>query len=237
MKKPDVKVVMLGDMNVGKTSLLHRFAERKFQDTVSTVGGAFFLKQWGPYNISIWDTAGREQFHGLGSMYCRGAAAVILVYDVTNSQSLAELEERFLALTDTANEDCIFAVAGNKVDLTDDYAFLCDTEQGMQNVVPASPVSLKVRKHVVLYDAMALYKRILKYKMLDSKNVPVAEKMCFETSAKTGYNVDLLFETVFEMLLPVILRKREQGPPQTVDLESSDQVRRTKSGCCSSKLL
>lgn len=58
MKKPDVKVVLLGDMNVGKTSLLHRYTERKFKDTVSTVGGAFYLKQWGPYNISIWDTAG-----------------------------------------------------------------------------------------------------------------------------------------------------------------------------------
>lgn len=60
MKKPDVKIVLLGDMNVGKTSLLHRYTERKFKDTVSTVGGAFFLKQWGPYNISIWDTAGES---------------------------------------------------------------------------------------------------------------------------------------------------------------------------------
>lgn len=58
MRKPDIKMVILGDMNVGKTSLLHRYTERGFKDTLSTVGGAFFLKQWGPYNISIWDTAG-----------------------------------------------------------------------------------------------------------------------------------------------------------------------------------
>lgn len=65
MKKPDGKVVLLGDMNVGKTSLLHRYMERRFQETVSTVGGAFYLKQWGPYNISIWDTAGeRHPRHG-----------------------------------------------------------------------------------------------------------------------------------------------------------------------------
>ncbi|XP_044301094.1 ras-related protein Rab-20 isoform X2 [Varanus komodoensis] len=126
--KPDGKVVLLGDMNVGKTSLLHRYMERRFQDTVSTVGGAFYLKQWGPHNISIWDTAGREQFHGLGSMYCRGAAAVILTYDVTSLQSMVELEDRFLALTDTASTDCVFAVVGNKADLTDACAFLPEME-------------------------------------------------------------------------------------------------------------
>ncbi|KAK2497057.1 hypothetical protein MC885_011716 [Smutsia gigantea] len=58
MKKPDGKIVLLGDMNVGKTSLLHRYMERRFPDTVSTVGGAFYLKQWRSFNISIWDTAG-----------------------------------------------------------------------------------------------------------------------------------------------------------------------------------
>lgn len=67
MRKPDGKIVLLGDMNVGKTSLLQRYMERRFPDTVSTVGGAFYLKQWRSFNISIWDTAGREQFHGLGS--------------------------------------------------------------------------------------------------------------------------------------------------------------------------
>ena len=66
MKKPDVKVVILGDMNVGKTSLLHRYTERRFRDTISTVGGAFYLKQWGPYNISIWDTAGKALNTGSG---------------------------------------------------------------------------------------------------------------------------------------------------------------------------
>lgn len=69
MKKPDVKVVFLGDMNVGKTSLLHRYTERKFKDTISTVGGAFFLKQWGPYNISMWDTAGKTTFIVISSNF------------------------------------------------------------------------------------------------------------------------------------------------------------------------
>lgn len=256
MKKPDVKVVLLGDMNVGKTSLLHRYTERKFKDTISTVGGAFFLKQWGPYHISIWDTAGREQFHGLGSMYCRGAAAIILTYDVTNWQSLAELEERFLSLTDTANHDCIYAVVGNKVDLTDPKAQLSqdsdvasedrtDSEVKTDPQVlsacptpPASPASLSgvmVQKQVTAEDAAALYGRILRYKGVEESSSLPAEKMCFETSAKTGYNVDTLFETLFDLVLPSILRKRDENQESpTVDLEElrGGNHKRAKSSCC-----
>ncbi|NXU13217.1 RAB20 protein, partial [Pardalotus punctatus] len=229
MKKPDGKVVLLGDMNVGKTSLLHRYMERRFQETVSTVGGAFYLKQWGPYNISIWDTAGREQFHGLGSMYCRGAAAVILTYDVNSLQSLTELEERFLALTDSASADCIFAIVGNKVDLSDDCTSPADENRPEKSVASCGS---KVRKQVRAEDAIALYKKILKYKMLDEKDVPAAEKMCFETSAKTGYKVDYLFETVFDMVVPIIVRQKAEGPPQTVDITDYKPAKRTKSGCC-----
>ncbi|NXO97387.1 ras-related protein Rab-20 [Pyrgilauda ruficollis] len=229
MKKPDGKVVLLGDMNVGKTSLLHRYMERRFQETVSTVGGAFYLKQWGPYNISIWDTAGREQFHGLGSMYCRGAAAVILTYDVNSLQSLTELEERFLALTDSASADCIFAIVGNKVDLSDDCTSPPDENRPEKS---GASCGSKVRKQVRAEDAIALYKKILKYKMLDEKDVPAAEKMCFETSAKTGYKVDYLFETVFDMVVPIIVRQKAEGPPQTVDITDYKPAKRTKSGCC-----
>ncbi|XP_061696815.1 ras-related protein Rab-20 isoform X2 [Syngnathoides biaculeatus] len=253
MRKPDVKVVLLGDMNVGKTSLLHRYTERKFQDTISTVGGAFFLKQWGPYNVSIWDTAGREQFHGLGSMYCRGAAAVILTYDVTNWQSLAELEERFLSLTDTANHDCIYAVVGNKADLTDTGARLSremtdadqtESEEDRSDLLsacptpPASPVStpgVTFPKQVSREDALAFYERILRYKGSDERTSLPAEKMCFETSAKTGYNVDALFEALFDLMLPSMLRKRNENQRSaTVDLEicRGGGGKRSRSGCC-----
>lgn len=217
-------------MNVGKTSLLHRYMERRFPDTVSTVGGAFYLKQWRSYNISIWDTAGREQFHGLGSMYCRGAVAVILTYDVNHPQSLEELEDRFLSLTDTASTDCLFALVGNKVDLVEDGSVEGREGHGAAGGGGGGPP--KVPKQVRLEDAVALYRKILKYKMLDEKDVPAAEQMCFETSAKTGYNVDLLFETLFDMVVPVILQQRAQGPPQTVDIGSHKMPRRTRSGCC-----
>ncbi|XP_034041706.1 ras-related protein Rab-20 [Thalassophryne amazonica] len=253
MKKPDVKVVLLGDMNVGKTSLLHRYMEKKFKESVTTtIGGAFFLKQWGPYNISIWDTAGREQFHGLGSMYCRGAAAVILTYDVTNWQSLAELEERFLSLTDTANQDCIYAIVGNKADLTDTQAQQTQDSEGVSEeceadktgvqvpsgcpTPPASPVSFTgpvPTKQVMREDAVAFYGRILRYKGLEEKSSPPAEKMCFETSAKTGYNVDAVFETLFDLVVPSILRKRnETSSTVNLDEDTGGSRKGSKRACC-----
>lgn len=181
--------------------------------------------------------AGREQFHGLGSMYCRGAAAVILTYDVTNWQSLAELENRFLSLTDTANADCIFAIVGNKADLTDTHVQGPDTDGEQadepQPVVtcPTSPTIL--HKQVSREDAIALYSHVLRYKGLEEKACLPADKMCFETSAKTGYNVDALFESLFDLLLPSILKKRSEGESSTVDLESPMEVKTNKAGCCS----
>ncbi|KAF3825659.1 hypothetical protein GH733_006486 [Mirounga leonina] len=168
-------------------------------------------------------------------MYCRGAIAVILTYDVNHPQSLLELEDRFLGLTDTASTDCLFAIVGNKVDLVEAGAAESREKagHGPGTAGGGGGGSPKVPKPVRLEDAAALYNKILKYKMLDEKDVPAAEQMCFETSAKTGYNVDLLFETLFDMVVPVILRQRAQGPPQTVDVSSCKTPRRTRSGCCS----
>ncbi|CAI9601154.1 unnamed protein product [Staurois parvus] len=161
-------------------------------------------------------------------MYCRSASAIILTYDVSNMQSLLELEDRFLGLTDTANSDCLFVVVGNKVDLTDGN----EGDKEFEGERPRTSSTSKVRKQVNSEDAHALYKRIMKYRMVDESYAPAAEKMCFETSAKTGHNVDVLFESVFNMVIPLIMKKKANGPDDTVNLSQSSNEKPPKNGCC-----
>merc|ERR1711906_30660 len=86
------KLVLLGDMGAGKSSLVLRFVKGQFLDYQESTIGAAFLTQTVAVNdatvkFEIWDTAGQERYHSLAPMYYRGAAAAIVVYDITNKES------------------------------------------------------------------------------------------------------------------------------------------------------
>ena len=85
----EVKIVLLGDTGVGKSSLAQRYVTNNFKQCESTIGASFLSKtvvvRNVPVKMQIWDTAGQEKYHSLAGMYYRGAAAAILVYDVTSS--------------------------------------------------------------------------------------------------------------------------------------------------------
>jgi len=92
-KPREVKVVLLGDTGVGKSSLVLRFVTNNFKPySESTIGASFMSKmimvQGKPIKYQIWDTAGQEKYHSLAPMYYRGAAAAIIVYDITRAVSV-----------------------------------------------------------------------------------------------------------------------------------------------------
>uniref|UniRef100_A0A8C9P4D3 Ras-related protein Rab-36 n=1 Tax=Spermophilus dauricus TaxID=99837 RepID=A0A8C9P4D3_SPEDA len=87
------KVVVVGDLYVGKTSLIHRFCKNVFdRDYKATIGVDFEIERFEiagiPYSLQIWDTAGQEKFKCIASAYYRGAQVIITAFDLTDVQTL-----------------------------------------------------------------------------------------------------------------------------------------------------
>mmetsp|Transcript_33866 Transcript_33866/g.95315 ORF Transcript_33866/g.95315 Transcript_33866/m.95315 type:complete len:208 (+) Transcript_33866:80-703(+) len=124
-RKISAKLVLLGDANVGKSSIVLRFAKDKFYErTEGTIGAAFLTKSLpvGKTNIvrfEIWDTAGQERYHSLAPMYYRDAKLAIVVYDITCMASFERAKSWVAELRETAPKEIIIALVGNKCDLDD----------------------------------------------------------------------------------------------------------------------
>jgi len=116
--------VLLGDVGAGKSSLVLRFVKDQFVEfQESTIGAAFFSQTLAvndaTVKFEIWDTAGQERYHSLAPMYYRGAAAAIIVFDVTNQASFERAKKWVQELQAQGNPNMVMALAGNKSDLLD----------------------------------------------------------------------------------------------------------------------
>merc|ERR1712113_182502 len=113
------KLVLLGDASVGKSCLVVRFAKGEFYEYQEPTIGAAFMTQTVQHGDStvkfeIWDTAGQERYKSLAPMYYRGAAAAVIVYDITSKESFDAAKAWVAELQST---DTLIALAGNKSDL------------------------------------------------------------------------------------------------------------------------
>ncbi|KAG1443254.1 hypothetical protein G6F56_010742 [Rhizopus delemar] len=95
-KKVLLKVIILGDSGVGKTSLMNQYVNKKFSNQYKATIGADFLTKEVMVDdrlvtMQIWDTAGQERFQSLGVAFYRGADCCVLAYDVNNSKSFEAL--------------------------------------------------------------------------------------------------------------------------------------------------
>jgi len=116
------KLLLIGDSDVGKSSILLRFAEDKYdEDQPCTIGVDFKIKLVSfagkKINLTIWDTAGQEKFRSLTSSYYRGTQGIVLVYDVTRRESFNNLEQWLGEIeTYSSNVDVVKLLVGNKID-------------------------------------------------------------------------------------------------------------------------
>ncbi|XP_042028653.1 ras-related protein RABF2b-like [Salvia splendens] len=123
-KNINAKLVLLGDVGAGKSSLVLRFVKGQFVEfQESTIGAAFFSQTVAvddaTVKFEIWDTAGQERYHSLAPMYYRGAAAAIIVYDITNLASFDRAKKWVKELQAQGNPNMVMALAGNKSDMLD----------------------------------------------------------------------------------------------------------------------
>jgi len=117
------KLVLLGESAVGKSSLVLRFVKGQFHEYQESTIGAAFLTQTvvvddTTVKFEIWDTAGQERYHSLAPMYYRGAQAAIVVYDITNQDSLARAKTWIRELQRQGSDSVVIALTGNKADLS-----------------------------------------------------------------------------------------------------------------------
>jgi Ras-related protein Rab-7A len=125
-KKVLLKVIILGDSGVGKTSLMNQYVNKKFTNQYKATIGADFLTKEVMVDdklvtMQIWDTAGQERFQSLGVAFYRGADCCVLVFDLTNAKTFESMDtwrDEFLVQASPRDPDNFpFVVIGNKADL------------------------------------------------------------------------------------------------------------------------
>jgi Ras-related protein Rab-7A len=172
-KKVLLKIIILGDSNVGKTSLMNQYCKNYFSKQYKTTIGADTMTKEVVVDarlvtLQIWDTAGQERFQSLGPSFYRGADACVLVYDITEAKTFTNLKgwkEEFLNTAAPRNpEKFPFLLLGNKSDLA--------------------------RRQVSEGQASAWAK--------EQKQTTI---ICYETSAKDATNVETAFQALVKAAL------------------------------------
>ncbi|KHC43833.1 small GTP-binding protein domain [Candida albicans P60002] len=206
-----VKLVLLGEAAVGKSSLVLRFVSNDFQENKEPTIGAAFLTQKctiGERTIKyeIWDTAGQERFASLAPMYYRNAQAAIVVYDITKPASFIKARHWVKELHEQANRDITIALVGNKLDLVED-------------------------------DSAADGETLRKVSVEEGQSLADEEGLLFfETSAKTGNNVNEVFVGIGSKIPSVTVtggEAQEGSNGRRIDLTANtDNANAPRSTCC-----
>ncbi|KAB5570474.1 ras family-domain-containing protein [Coniochaeta sp. 2T2.1] len=192
-----VKLVLLGEAAVGKSSLVLRFVNNDFQENKEPTIGAAFLTQkcqlpTRTIKFEIWDTAGQERFASLAPMYYRNAQAALVVYDLTKPTSLVKAKHWVAELQRQASPGIVIALVGNKLDLTNETSdgdAAGDDEAASGENGDARKISTEEAKTYAEEESL----------------------LFFETSAKTGHNVTEVF-TAIANAIPETSLKSARGP-------------------------
>jgi len=119
-----IKLLLIGDSGVGKSCLLLRFSDDSFTPSfITTIGIDFKIRtidlEGKRIKLQIWDTAGQERFRTITTAYYRGAMGILLVYDVTDDKSFANIRNWIRNIEQHATESVNKMLIGNKCDMVE----------------------------------------------------------------------------------------------------------------------
>jgi len=149
------KLLLIGDSGVGKSCLLLRFADHTYTESyISTIGVDFKIRtielDGKTIKLQIWDTAGQERFRTITSSYYRGAHGIIVVYDVTDTESFNNVKQWLNEIDRYACENVNKLLVGNKCDLVSKKAVNYETAKALADKldIPFLETSAKAATNV-----------------------------------------------------------------------------------------
>ena len=198
MTNTDIKVTILGNSSVGKTSLTRRIVYDHFEvDTTSTIGAAFCsfnrIHKNQSYNFKMWDTAGQERFKTMVPMYLRGSQIVIMVFDLCNRDSFSDLINFWYYEVKKTQPDANMILIGSKLDLI-------NSDENKREI-----------RYIQAKNASEV--RNMKY---------------IECSAKDGNNVDKIIDLMLETAEKIYEEKKEITPEDIFKLYETEETWKDK---------
>ena len=152
------KVLLIGNSNVGKSSLFLKFVDDIWNDTfVPTIGVDFKIKTFeidsSKIKMQIWDTAGQERFKNIIASYYRGAHGILLLYDVTDKDSFKNLSNWLIEIEKNSSKNVIKVLIGNKTDLEDKRVISQNQGKDFADTYGLKFIETSVKKNINVKEA------------------------------------------------------------------------------------
>jgi len=186
------KILLLGDISVGKTCILTRYSDNTFREEHFVTIGLDFIKKsvnldnGKTVNIQIWDTAGQDRFKSITKNYYKGAHGIILIYDVTTRMTFDNVRNWINTIKEEVDDKVNVILVGNKIDNNDNRKVTTEEGQEIAN----------------------------EYKL-----------PFYETSAKTGDNINKAFNDLITRVVDVFGKYEEKG-------QKLGNKKKKANGCC-----